>query len=377
MKKIFLNKGSIAAYIIILSTFMLASIIMLVISLRPVTYEENNVSAHGRHDLDFRIFYFENNIFDYNPIPRNLTFLMSYTDYIEIESTFFTILSEDTDIYFNYYSYKRFVIRHMASSDANLSPIVFEETFYLSEIDGRFNSNQVHFDSSNNGFPGGIYTITPRTHIDAYFEFIADVNRQIAEQGIFPQGPRGFSAELWINFTYSVEAPELDFSETSTRGYRLPLTTEVYSLTLTGGNQSFQWQTNLAINEEELSTFLIGALALAFVTSFIGTLYCLKLLKRDSNVMQNEANIILSKYSKEIVMYTAPADKSKFRNVREFADLLKLAIASDRLITCYRDEDFAQFSVSIDGISSIYEIKFTDATTEINTPEDNPKTLIS
>ena len=354
MKNFFLKKRNAPIYITILASFIVISIIIIAISLRPATQEENNVSANGRHDLDFRVFYFQNDIFDENPIPRNLNFLMSYTDYIEVESTFSASFSEEVYITYSYSSYKRFVIRHGAGSDANLNPIVFEKVIDLSSIEGSLTGNQINFEADETR---GLYTITPLDHIYTYFEFVADVNRQIAAQGIFPQGPRGFSAELFIEFTYVVSAPQIGFSQTSNRGYRVALTNEIYSAVITGGNQNFQWQTNLTIDEGGINTPLIVLLCIIIILSTSGILYSLKLLNfDDSNTSKSEANIILSKYSKEIVIYTSKAEDVKLMYVTDFKDLLKLAIAKDTLICCYKDDTLVQFYIIVDGFASVYEI---------------------
>ena len=341
--------------IIILAVFALITVIIIIISLRPALYEENNVYATGRHDLDFRVFYFHSNIFDESPVPQNLNFLMSYTDYIEIENSFLASFSREVDIHYSYVAEKRFVIRHITSADANLSPIVFEEVFILSEVEGNVISNFISFSEL-------YYRVTPRQHIDRYFEFVDNINRQIAEQGIFPQGPRGFSAELWIDFTHKVEAPEIDFLQTSTRGYRIALTTEVYAFTITGGPQNFDFSVNLAINENEVSFLLMSLLIFILILCISGIVYSFKILKYDDNSSKNEANIILSKYSKEIVIYKSPVSKmaSKFIYVDNFEELLKLAISVDKLIMCYRNDSLTQFSVIVEGFASVHEIRFTN-----------------
>lgn len=211
--------------ILLFSIILLALLIVAVSFLFSHFRGDNIVSASGRQHLDFRVFYLDNDIFSDNPIPQNLDFLMSYTDYIEIDSGFTANFSEETAIYYSYLAEKRLVFRHTGTADANLNRIVYEEIFTLSEASGEVTANRLYFEAENNGEPGGSYTIFPKEHVVTYLEFIEDQARQMETANMIAQGFRGFSAELWVDFTYTIYAPGFEMRSR----YRLSCFLSYYS----------------------------------------------------------------------------------------------------------------------------------------------------
>ena len=327
-------------------------------------HEDYIVSATGRHNLDFRVFYLDNIIFDDNPIPQHLDFLMSYTDFIEVDSSFLATFNTEMDMYYSYRAVKRFIIRPMATAD--LYRLIFEEVFVLSEISGTTTASQLVFGLENDGSPGGSYTIFPKEHIELYFTFVQDQARQMVDEGVVAHGLRGFTAELLIDFTYTIRVPEFDINETVTQGYRISLTTEIYSFVVTGF-PTFNWQTNLATRDVEITLPMALLLVVLFTLCLLGLLYNIKKLMANPNVHRQEADSILRKYAPEIVIYDKPVELNRYapRTVQEFRELLKLAINLNRHIMCYRDESHTEFAVIVDEFACIYVINYDEAVTVI------------
>ena len=318
-------------------------------------------TASGRHNLGFRVFYLENRMFPTNPVPPNLDFLMSYTDFIEIDSGFTASFSEETDIHYSYSAEKRFIIRPMG---AEAHRFVFEEVFPMSQASGRLQADRLYFPAENNGGPGGIYTIFPKKHIETYFNFVEDQARQMEAENVVAPGLRGFSAELLINFTYTIYAPGLGLNETITNGYRLQLTTEVYYFAATGLS-NFEWQSDLAIQEAGITLPTVILFVVAFALSLFGLLYNIRGQRADPNTGRREANNILRKYPLEIVIYDKPTDLTRHepRNVQDFGELLKLAINLNKHIMCYRDDKHTEFAVIVDEYACMYMIDYESADT--------------
>jgi len=62
--------------------------------------EDFKFEASGRANVDFRVFYLENETFQNNPVTSSLNFLISFTDFIEVESSLETsIISNQTSFF--------------------------------------------------------------------------------------------------------------------------------------------------------------------------------------------------------------------------------------------------------------------------------------
>ena len=355
-KKYFTKTGLWWATLLFL--FMIALLVVLAVS-RLFVYFSNNgniVSASGHHNLSFRVFYLENDLFAESTIPPHLYFLMSFTDFIEIDSRFSVSFSEEMQIYYTYRAEKRFVIRPMGGDR-----VVFEESFPMTEISGETFADRLYFNAEV-GEPGGVYTIFPKDHIAPYFEFVADQARQMAEENVIAQGIRGFSAELLVEFTYTVRAPEFGLSETITQGYRIQLTAELYTLSMTGA-PSFEWSGNIAsVHDSEITLPTVIFFVALFSGSIFGLLYTIKLMTSDSNKYRREADSILKKYSHEIVVYDKPVDLTKYEPmaVSDFRELLKLAINLNKHIMCYKNRTRTDFVVIVDDYACLYVINYNE-----------------
>jgi hypothetical protein len=114
---------------------------------------ERRIEISGRVDIQAEVFYLENDTFPANPIPRDLYYLMSFTDYIQVSNRLLLDLNKEVEVYYSYTSSKRLIIRHMATGDSNLNPIVFRESVSLSEIQGNMTTSSLRFpnENSNNG----------------------------------------------------------------------------------------------------------------------------------------------------------------------------------------------------------------------------------
>ena len=358
MKKV--NPLWIALFFMILTI----ALIILAVSRISINFSDNvtTVSAFGRHNLSFRVFYIENNIFTQNPISPHKYFMMSYTDYIEIDSRFSASFSEEMQINYTYRAEKRFVIRPMGSDR-----IVFEQRIPITEMSGETFANQLYF-AAEAGQPGGVYTIFPKDHIEPYFEFVADQARQMAEGNIIAQGVRGFSAELFVEFTYIIRAPEFGLDETITQGYRIPLTTEFYTLSTTGVS-NFEWINNIASDDTAITLPSVIIFVAVFSGSVFGLFYTIKLLMSDPNEHRREADNILKKYSHEIVIYDKPVNLEKYETmvVSDFRELLKLAINLNKHIMCYRNRMRTDFVVIVDDYACLYVIDYNESSTQNET----------
>jgi len=341
--------------------FIIAIIVLIIVAVINLFdyyfYEESIITASGRQNLGFSVFYLDNTFFGENPISRDFDFLMSFTDYIVINNGFTASFSHETDIFYSYSSEKRFIIQPVGIADSNR--FVYQTIFPMSDFSGQIIANRINFEAENDGNPGGVYTISPNEYIMLFYDFVENQTRQMESENVVAQGLRSFSAELHINFTYTIRIPEFGLNETITRGYRLPLTSEVFTLTATG-TSNFEWQHSVSDRDVEITMLMIIFLVTGLAISLFGLLYCIKKLSTDPNVYRREKDEILKKYSNEVVVYNKPINLSRYEPmvVNEFSELLKLTINLNKHIMCYVDEEHAAFVVIIDEFACIYRINF-------------------
>ena len=352
---------------IVSGVIILGIIVLAAMYIRGTLAGDVTVDTSGRVTTDFRVFYVENELFEPEHIPRSLAFLMFFTDYIEFEPSFIANFGrDDVDIYYEYVATKNFVIRYMSTLDANMNPIVFEESWVLSESQGQTTGNSLRFNASN-GNNAGVYTLHPWPHIWEYINFVHVHNSRIDEFGDVSLDMRGFSAELFVDFAYSVRVPSLQLDQTIRQGYRLSISTGVYNL-VTTGNSAFNETINLTMQnlpfELNFPVMVMFALALAL------SAYCLfrgiRQLQAHSNERKQRVADIQKRYYNEIVTNEHPLDLSEFRltHVSEFEELLKLAVNLNRHIMCYEGDEYAEFATVIEPYAYYLKILFT-------TPDDN------
>jgi len=386
--KEFFAKGPHMVRIVFSSVVILFAVVVGLFFLIGHLGEDTVSDVSGRVDVGFRVFYLENDVFADNPIPPNLNFLMSFTDYIEVDNRFFVYLSDEVEIHYSYSAVKRMNIRHVESHDADRNPIVFELVTPLSKRYGQVVSNSVSLpgnngsSSSNNASSGSnnsgnansnannnangningamwSYAIDPKYYIDIYFDFIAAQLRQMAAENVVALGQRGFSAELFIDFTYNIAVPEWDFSESITRGYRFQLSTEVYSLAVTG-MPTFEASVVLGEQSRQLTLPVIIIIAGALAMGVYGLLSGIRLLQAHPDEKVQEAQTILRKYANEIVVSQTPLSLSSYSpvDVADFDSLLRLAINLNKHIMGYHDDEQAAFAVIVDGYVYRYVINY-------------------
>jgi len=317
--------------------------------------ESNVISASGQQNLFFRVFYVENEVFSANPIPHYLSFLMLYTDYIEIGSSFAANFSEEANINLTYSSEKRLVIRY---GGAPQGQIIFEETFPLAQGGKAMTASYIYLAAGSGN--GGVYTICPRDYIGLYMNFIEDYSRRLGSA--FAQRIRNFSAELVISFTHTIIVPEFGLNEVLAQSMSLPLSADVFTIETTGV-PSFGWERDLAARDAQQLSLPIAIMFVAlFASSVFGLLHFAKKLASDENRRRHEIDAILKKYSNDIVIYDRPVNLARYElmKVDEFVDLMKLAITLGKNIMCYTDEDHAEFVVIADGVASLYVIDYGD-----------------
>ena len=326
---------------------------------RPDTQDGFTVS--GNTTSDYRVFYLPNEFWPDNPVNHNLGFLMSFTDFIEVDSRFNAQLDGDAEIFYSYNAVKTFVIRYMGSVDGTINPVVFREVFELSQASGSAHTDRLSF--PNGTGISGTYTIFPKDYTDLYLNFVAAQGQQMRDENVIATGLRGFSAELLIDFTYNIRIPEKSINETVALGYRLSLTTEVFTLTTTGNvGSTFSITIGEGGEPAPVALFTIVILVIFAGLGVYGLVRGLDRFNADPNPRRREANTIIKKYSNEIVVSDTLLSLQEYKAlvVKDFETLLRLAINLNKHIMCYNDDNRADFAVIVDSYAYHFGIEYSD-----------------
>ena len=313
------------------------------------------LEASGRTDIDFRVFYIENESFPNNPIPENLNFLMSFTDFIEMDSGLFARFSEEVKINYSYVATKRLVVRYRGSLiSGEVNPIVFELLYPLSDISDSLIGQEL-------SLPISTYIIFPEQYVETYLNFVSEQRRKINNTN---RNPANFFAELSIEFIYDINIPTWGINEHIIRGYHLPLSTEVYSIS-SFGNSTFNQSLDLSTQSPRQTTL---PMIMIFVVTFTISIYFLftgiKNLKKEPNLFHREVLEISKRYSNEIVdsnmsllsLFSSEQSQYILMRISKFESLLNLAINSNEHIMSYQDDNRAEFVVVKGEFAYYYEI---------------------
>ena len=319
------------------------------------TSETTLVEATGRNNADFAVYYFENEFFAENPVPRDLSFLWHFTNFIAFYSGFTADFSDEFDIHYEYVARKRFVITHGTGNS-----VIYERSFELSRVNGNIFGDRLAFDSGGSrGSPGGTYFINPGDYLEMFHEFLEYHDRHM---GIEEGSPtfRQFSAEFFIEFVYSVTALPIGISETSVRGFQMPVGGDVFTITETG-TPGFTSSVTVTHGGGEVNMAIVMVLVLAVAAGGLGLYLGISRLNANPNKYRQKADTILKKYAGEIIVSkTTPLDLSAYTvmKVEEFEEILKLSINLNKHIMCFYDTDKAEFCTIVDNYAYYYEIDF-------------------
>jgi hypothetical protein len=344
---------------------LIITIITLVITIALIFYAVNNffgeeaetepaATASGRHNLSFDVFYIENDIWESNPIPHEFSFLMSFTDYVEVTSGFLVNISEEVDIQYEFEAVKHFIVRHSAAGFDASGAVLFQEYERIAHSQGSRRARAINFNARDADSPGGVFHIAPHEYLQQF----ADFENYHSQRGS-GSGFRGLLGEVALKFTYTISIPELGIDQSATMGYSFPLNSEVFVPSIVG-TPSFEWESPPVHTPPTPLIAFIGFVAI-FVLSVSGLLYGVKLLTQDDNKNIQLAKDIFRKYSSEIVIYDEPIDMRLHipKEVSDFGELLKTAVNLNKHIMCYKTRERVEFVTIVDNYAIHYMIDFT------------------
>ena len=348
--------------IIVCAAHLAVTALLIVGYMLSFTLPDASVQVSGRNNMHFKVYYLENDFFDAGvAVPQNLHYLMSYTDYIEVENSFSADFSQVVDISYRYTASETLRIKHArngnGNGNGNTNPVVYEEIISLEEINGSASGDTFYLNGNDPASPGGTYIIHPKEHIETYRHFVEEQLAQMQKENVMASRAVAFGADLVVDFTYNIRS-ETGVNETVSRGIIIPLTDEVFSPEDVG---TPMFEISIPVRVFKMPGLLtIVLLVLWLVALVAGIFYGIWRFGREKDPLHSELNSILKKYSDEITISMDPLDLSeqKVMYVPYFTELLKLAINLNKHILCYYDDEKAEFCVLADGYAHCYVIWF-------------------
>ena len=347
--------GVIAVSGLILASLMLAVFLYISASMADGILVEGT----GRNNIDFSVYYFENSLFPENPIPSGLHFLRHLTDYIKVESSFSADFSEDFDLIYSYIARKTFIISHPGAGGA--AHVIYQSVTELSNAEGRVFGSRLEFGSEGpEDEPGGVYLISPEDYLEILNDFIEYTRARTVgdEDGVTPVF-RTLSAEIVIEFTYTVRALPININESLTRGVRIPLSQDVFTVETTG-TPGFSESIIRPPDIPALGIPIIAVFIALLAASGFGIFYGINNLSPETDESRKKANNIIKKYGSEIIVSRHPLDLTDYRivEVDDFEDIIKLAINLSKHITCYKDDESAGFYTMVGPFAYCHIIEY-------------------
>jgi len=320
----------------------------------------NTFVINGENISRFDVHYLYNDFFPDNPVPPDVHFLMSFTDFFKIHNYFFVEFSQETKVEYDFLASMTFVIRNAVTPDNNLNPIVMRDKMVLAEGSDSIVTSRLDFLDLDDDNLYGAFIIDPMELIGLYRIFVETQIHQMEERNIMVIGNRSFSAELLVDFSFNLYMPEFDHKESSVSGFRIPLSSEVYSPTATG-DPRFYTSLNPNTNQAtSLSMPLIAVLLSLLIIALAGLICSIRKLFSGFNPTEHEAVVIFRKYRNEIVGSIDPIDISGYKIVKldDFSELLKLSIGLNKHIAGFRNDERAEFITIVDDYAYVYNIDF-------------------
>jgi len=359
--KRFYSKPAMFSLLFMCFVFIVLSFVAIYHYVQSFNAPDATLHVLARNNTGYSVHYVDNDIFGNGARPANQNYLVSFTDYIEFENSFRADFSQEVEVAYQYSALAVLMIKYQKGSDDNINPVVYEEKFTLSEISGHVKRKQISFNGrDDNTQPGGVYRIDPKSYIDIYRRFVKEQREQMYRENVLTGGALNFSAELKVDFSLHISDNDSLIDETLTRGFLIPLTNEVFSVSETGTSSL---ETSVPVREFKMPGFwLIIPLVLWFVVNILGICHGIRQLTMEKDAQRREVKRILKTYSDEIIISLIPIDLSGYKAmpVFQFRDLLKLAMNMNKCILCFHNEEKAEFCVVADGYVYCYNICFAD-----------------
>ena len=304
---------------------------------------EETATVNTNHVVAFNVFYVENNLFEENPVPQTLDFLMSFTNYIQIQDYFNVSVDVPTAVNYDFEVIKRFKLTYPHAQRGEL--VVFKQEEILAYGSGRNES------SSNN------IIISPRDYINLYRDIREYHLQQIIREDVTGLGDRNLNASLYVEFSYVTHLPSINERVFSSRSINIPLSNEVYNLEVDGSDFTtntftiFAGSTSVATERWPLWVYVLGALGSLAVFGWAVA----GLINGPNNDKREQ---IIGKYEDNIVMVYKPLNLSNYEilEVKDFKEMLKLSTWYNRpILFCAESGD--NFVFIAEDFAFIYNVE--------------------
>ena len=366
------------------------------------TNSERSVEITGEIDVLSRVIYLDNDAFPDNTVSGELSFLMPFTDYVEIGNRLSLFSANDMEVYYNYISSLRFVINYTDPNIRSIEQIVFEMDVPLSELQGTLitepprprrqgdetHDNEVDSDWGNDDWDEddwnediwlddgwydnysewNVYRFYPKEYLTMFQDFISALEQQMYIDGIYLPSSSDdsdetymdrFGANLFILFEYEVYIPESNFSETIINEYRMSLSESVYFLS-NYGYETLESSISIVDSTLQPNILMLFISVLLFALGFYWVIRSRTKNLPQQPLPQNMSKSILRKYTNEVLILSEPLPLDGYTKVQvnDFGTLLKMSIVSNKQITFFENNTCGEFILVVDTFAYAYQVAY-------------------
>ncbi|MDR0930890.1 MAG: DUF5305 domain-containing protein [Clostridiales bacterium] len=349
------------SFLLIITTLTLAFSYMFLFNTQSVKGTATQTVGHN-------VVYKPNTSFTQNKIQDNIkgSYLLSYTDYIQVNDSLNLNLDKAMDVTYSYNAYQNLIINY-DSGNSTTPTQVLNVVYPLKTVTQTANGKDFSFKPNHGAEPGGSYSIDPYQFIKTYNSFLQEESKMIKNRNlIFSRSP-SFSAQLVLTFEYTFVNAKNNLNKTLSRTVTIPLTNEVYSVTYSGAptialDEGAKTSRSLPLGATFLMCIIIASATCVIIVG-------VKSLKRKGGKSTkkenkyNEDKMIERHYGRNIVKLQSMPDARKVIQVKvtSFDELLKIAISGDKAINSYfSDDGTIIYLVFSDGFMYRYQ-KIQDA----------------
>ena len=333
----------------------MATVVAAARSLFALSGSDAGFYASAENEVSYTVYYVGSGFFGRGARPAGLSYLISYTDYIDVTNKIHADFNQPVTASYRYSATVTLVIRHYKSSDQNTNPVVFKEEYLLFDVSGDVTGDQISLDSADAvDNPGDAQRIDPETSMDIYRNFVTDQRTQEQKEGL--RSSAKFTADLMVDFNCHIAVDEKGIDETLTRGVNIPISDEVFIPAETGA-PSFEW--SVPAQMSPIREPLIGVLLVLWLAAHVfGICYSIRRLTLGKDQIRRDALRIFRKYAGEIVISAIPTDLSGYKTIPvvRFQELVKLAVNTGTCILCYQNDETVEFCAISDQIAYTYSL---------------------
>ena len=321
----------ISAAVCLLASFGLIGFIVYNLTLqRP----DDIVSVRESLDVSYLVFQKDNPYIEAPFLGMGENYLSSYTDYIQLDSSYGCLMSERADVEYSYRADIVLISRYKKNPGAPNNPAIMEKTYTIDTETASIKSDKIDVSRSYD-----LYLEQYQSELEA---FAATIDLPV-------------SSEVRVDFIIDLQSRN-GISGTFVRSVTIPVGTEFYNIDLAGDETRAN---DYNVPARKISTFTAIVLSLLGAAFFAAGLKLIERARNNKSPYRQEIDGYLKNYDEMIINTTSPIN---FRNyetisVGSFKELLNLSKVVNIPIMYIEEKDAATFYVLNGNLAHLFQVE--------------------